>query len=305
MSTSSYELVEVHELQQTIEHIEKCAISGDQPSAEERIRELFDFTFDLKDCSWEDVLTELERAQNATEEHNKRGNSWYHKHWRSFGSTAGVFGAGLSAFPDELSPLHGGLAVIFSIARHRTQDRLKILSAFEEIPSIMHMAYNKSKVFPRDASNMQSIHLHNCVDALTKTLLKVLPELIQLLNPGRIFSRLTSGLQRDKIDTLLDHVTRSAQQVRSAAEVMTDITLTTTHQTVLSNHRMTKDIHIQLAEVKQLQVSLQDTFDALSGKNGLLNFIMESLNSHKAQRHNAHPPPVKPLTNFSPPSPSN
>jgi len=69
----------------------------------------------LKNCTWTDVLTELERAQDAAIESDRRGRKWNHRPWRAVGKYSGVISPGLSAFPDELCVLHGGLAVILSV----------------------------------------------------------------------------------------------------------------------------------------------------------------------------------------------
>ena len=79
----------------------------------------------------------------------------------------------------------------FEIARHRTQDRLKILAAFDDMPNAILMAHNKAGAFPRDEANLHSIRLHDSVDALYKTLLGVLPPLIKTLNPDK-FRKLQS-----------------------------------------------------------------------------------------------------------------
>ncbi len=72
------------------------------------------------------------------------------------------------------------------IARHRSQHRAKILAAFADIPLTIIDARRKAKTFPRDNDNPDSILLHNSIDGLNQTLLRVLPELIKLLNPDTI-----------------------------------------------------------------------------------------------------------------------
>ena len=71
--------------------------------------------FDPESCTWQDVLEQLARAQDAALQSEKQGEKWHHKMWRGVGSYGGVVSPALSAFPDELSVLHGGLAVVLSV----------------------------------------------------------------------------------------------------------------------------------------------------------------------------------------------
>ncbi len=70
------------------------------------------------------------------------------------------------------------------MARHREQDRLKILRTFEDIPNIMCMARSKAKNFPLDRDRPDIIELHESIGKLQDTLIKTLPDLIDRLNPG-------------------------------------------------------------------------------------------------------------------------
>ncbi len=76
--------------------------------------------FDLVNCTWEDVLVQLERANNAASESESRegirGRIRQSRRW-IFNATE-VLGPGLAAIPDELCILHGGLAAIFSVDAH-------------------------------------------------------------------------------------------------------------------------------------------------------------------------------------------
>lgn len=82
--------------------------------------ELVDFDFDLLSCSWDDVLSELGRAQASVSESDKDGKKFCRRAWRTLGNVGHVVSPGLSAIPDDLSVLHGGLAVIFSVSLNPT-----------------------------------------------------------------------------------------------------------------------------------------------------------------------------------------
>ena len=71
--------------------------------------------FDVNRCSWDDVVSAVEKAHEAVTENERRGKTWHHRAWRAVGATAGVFAPGLSAIPDDLCVLHGGLAIVFSV----------------------------------------------------------------------------------------------------------------------------------------------------------------------------------------------
>lgn len=76
-----------------------------------------DLDFDVLQCTWNDVLRELERAQDAAAESESSGKKLHRKVWRGLGTTgADIFGPGLAALPDELGVLHGGLALIFTVS---------------------------------------------------------------------------------------------------------------------------------------------------------------------------------------------
>ncbi|KAK4210103.1 hypothetical protein QBC37DRAFT_429270 [Rhypophila decipiens] len=287
MSSSTYGLRSVHVLQETIDKVKENEKS-------------LPLDFDVRNCTWETVLAELERAQ---EDDEKRGKKWHHKAWRITGSAVPLFGPGLSAFPDELCVLHGGLAVIFSIARHRAQHRAKILAAFEDIPRAIMMARKKAQAFPRDKTNCDTVRLHDSIDDLTLTLLEVLPELIKILNPDTFVSRATSSLKGDKIDDFLERIARSSRHTRDCADILIDFTIKDIHKTVNDHHQVSQNIYAdtrntvtsvddlrgQVGELLRRQQSLQDTLDAISGKNGLFQFVVELLNN--PQLNITSPPP--------------
>jgi hypothetical protein len=77
-----------------------------------------DFNFDLLKCTWKDVLQELEKAQAAKFEDEKRGKKLHQKAWRGLGTVGDIFAPGLVGIPNNmpLCVLQGGLAVIFSVS---------------------------------------------------------------------------------------------------------------------------------------------------------------------------------------------
>lgn len=78
-------------------------------------RRYVDFADDVLHCTWDHVHEQLQKAKAAEEESQRRGRNMARKTWRSMGTTGSILAPGLSAIPDDLCVLHGGLAVIFSV----------------------------------------------------------------------------------------------------------------------------------------------------------------------------------------------
>lgn len=93
-------------------------------SYERKARVYIDFTDDLSKCDWDTVRTELRKAQSVAVDREEKGRPtlknpnplramrWA---WRHLGAAESILSPGLAAFPDWLAPIHGGLAVIFSV----------------------------------------------------------------------------------------------------------------------------------------------------------------------------------------------
>jgi hypothetical protein len=80
-------------------------------------RKYVDFIDDLLTCTWEDVHRELHKAKQAHVLSERRGSrNPIRCFWRALGTSGSILAPGLSAIPDELCVLHGGLAVVFSVS---------------------------------------------------------------------------------------------------------------------------------------------------------------------------------------------
>lgn len=69
-------------------------------------------------------------------------------------------------------------------------NRLKILTAFDTVPTIIEMAQNKAETLPLDLNNPKSVKLHMNIHELRTTLLRALPVLIQKLVPSSSFGKI-------------------------------------------------------------------------------------------------------------------
>jgi len=256
--------VQISDLKETLECHQRVA------------RKYVDFIDDLLQCTWEDVHRELHKAKQAHVLSERRGSrNPIRGFWRALGTSGSILAPGLSAIPDELCVLHGGLAVVFSLARHSELNRYKILSAFERLPNVIEEAQNKSNAFPVDKANPKTVILDRAVRGLRMLLVQSLPALINILIPNTFLNAWRSPFRGCKIDRLLEEVSVCAESVRVAAEaLMVDIHV--------DNHSMTKEIHSLVAEVFQQNRILQMSIEASQSKTHLLNFLMEQLDYNPA-----------------------
>lgn len=91
------------ELRETLEGVERQA------------PQLLSAGLNIKDCSWQDVLVQFQRAQDAANDSERKGKKFHHRIFREIGASAAVAIPAMDAFPDDLAILHGALAVIFSV----------------------------------------------------------------------------------------------------------------------------------------------------------------------------------------------
>jgi hypothetical protein len=105
-----------------------------------------------------------------------------------------------------------------------------------------------------------------------------------------------SAFKGVEIDNLLSKVQSSSDIVRACAEGMMDNIIVGTHQTVHDNFKTTNDIRDimkhtggevgelrgKIEEILKHQMDFQQVLDSISGKNNLLNFLMEYLSKLKA-----------------------
>jgi len=102
-ATGQYEPSAILDLKETLEcHHQKAS-------------KYVDFINDLNQCTWQHVLQEWDRARVAAAKSEQRNRNPLRKTWRSVGAVSSVLGPGLSALPDHLCVLQGGLAVVFSV----------------------------------------------------------------------------------------------------------------------------------------------------------------------------------------------
>jgi len=92
-----------------------------------------DFTDDLSNCTWENVLEELRKAQFAAFEAERRGNRTHLSRGRARAVNPSILAPGVTPLPEELSVLSGGLAVIFSVIAPLQP---QIIALADKLPSL-------------------------------------------------------------------------------------------------------------------------------------------------------------------------
>ncbi|KAK4225183.1 hypothetical protein QBC38DRAFT_270181 [Podospora fimiseda] len=259
-STMQYEPPEIYDLKETLE----CS--------QTKARKYLDFAQNLQECTWEHVHAELNKARKKAEESERRGRSGFKKLWRVTGATSSVLSPGLAALPDSLCVLHGGLAVVFSLARHSEMNRIKILSVFDSVPNIIEEAKNKSEKFPPSEKNPKTIQLDESIKELQLTLLRVLPDLINRLIPGTWRNAWRSPFVGWTIDKLLDEVKHRADSVRVRAEALMD-------DIVVGNYEANMEIKAQLKDLRRQNDLMHMSIKAANSQTDFLHFLLEQFAS--------------------------
>ncbi|KAJ2990889.1 hypothetical protein NUW58_g2733 [Xylaria curta] len=210
----------------------------------------FQIEFDPKNCTWQDVLDQLYKAE---QESNLKQKSWHRKTRRVVAKVGDDISPWLKLIPNEngLSVLNGGLAVFFHAARRAENNRDDLLEAFKEIPVAIQKAADKSAAFPSD------VRLKNSVNTLYRTVLQELPHLIELLLHRRPRNKLLAPLRTQSTSTNIgDRVKRIKRTVAELDDVMTTLTQLTTVETLQNVKENVKEIHGRQEQSAILQIAL-------------------------------------------------
>ncbi|KAK7963557.1 hypothetical protein PG988_010531 [Apiospora saccharicola] len=153
-----------------------------------------EISIDLLNCSWDDVLKQLEAAK---QDHLIASKKSTRKADRVLASAAPYMEFWIECLPEEygLSVVKGGLALLFATARHKVENREKIIQTFEEIPDMIRTMDAAYKLFNRDGEENVSNIAKDFYDQLCEDI----PQLVQILNGkssrlSRVKNRLGGGL---------------------------------------------------------------------------------------------------------------
>ncbi|KAF4455373.1 hypothetical protein FALBO_15630 [Fusarium albosuccineum] len=131
--------------------------------------------FNPKSCSWNQVIQELD---NAEEQYAAQGrNNPIRKALRQGSGISRNLKPLLEGVPQEngLGLLKGGLQIIFNAVKTRSDTCERIFEAFEGIPGSVIRAENLRRIFPRDEA------LATAFRQLNYELVKCIPEMIDVL----------------------------------------------------------------------------------------------------------------------------
>ncbi|KAI0162323.1 hypothetical protein GGR57DRAFT_318863 [Xylariaceae sp. FL1272] len=176
-------------------------------------------TFNICDCSWDDVLAQLELAKSSCVADCGKG---YRKADRFLAKAASYTEKWLDLLPDEygLSVVRGGLALVFSMATTKIENRDKIVQAFEDIPDMIRTIETACKIFQSDEDENIAAIAKDLYDGLCTDI----PDLIHIVEGKgpklkRLLNRLAAGApQTEKIDGILDRVKTRSKRLETSIE---------------------------------------------------------------------------------------
>lgn len=136
--------------------------------------------FDIRNCGWSDVLGKMKEANSAIGRRMERDKTPWSKGAMVLTDISNLLQPALQSIPDELHLLHGGLALIFHLAKNRTKATREIVNTFEEVISSLAVAGNALEDAAKDP------RLHDALNRLRLTLLETIPSLINILVPEKL-----------------------------------------------------------------------------------------------------------------------
>ncbi|KAI1263448.1 hypothetical protein F5Y18DRAFT_394486 [Xylariaceae sp. FL1019] len=175
--------------------------------------------FDPDKCSWDDVLAQLELAKAGCLAGNKHAG---HKADRFLAKAASYSEKWLDLLPDDygLSIVRGGLALVFSAAATKIENRERIIQAFDNIPDMIRTMETACRVFGSDAEE----DINTTAKAFYDGLCSDIPDLIQLLDGKmprlkRVLNRFAAGApETQKIDDILERIQTRSSKLESKTE---------------------------------------------------------------------------------------
>ncbi|KUL82565.1 hypothetical protein ZTR_09374 [Talaromyces verruculosus] len=189
------------------------------------------FRFDVRKCTFEDVLAELDQAREGYENKAKGVRGFLRHAVRSAGDYANQISLWIDMIPSDcgLNILSAGLKIVFQIARQNAANRDKILEAFEDIPNLMLSV----KTIQNQWSTAKALRRRATI--LYETLARAMAKLIILLNGSighapklqerakKILERLGgSGRAADAIQSILNEVQNQAELFDQCLERVRD-----------------------------------------------------------------------------------
>jgi len=171
--------------------------------------------FDPKSCQWSDVLRKLKDGNDSLAQRMEGDETWWSKGGMWLADLSSLSPA-LQAIPDDLCILHGGLALVLHLAKTRDSMKRNIVNTFEDVTSALARAGNAAEHSKDDR------RLNDALDILRVTLLNTLPDLIRILVPERLRSRIAIPFLSTRAERLLDLLRTDARRVEARARTLND-----------------------------------------------------------------------------------
>ncbi|KAI0401648.1 hypothetical protein F4802DRAFT_600809 [Xylaria palmicola] len=167
--------------------------------------------------SWDDVLMQLEIAKANCSVKDKKASR---KADRFLAKTASYTEKWIDLIPDQygLSVVRGGLALVFSTAAQKIENREKIILTFEDIPDMIRTMETACKLFGSDEEEDVKGLAKDFYDELCSNI----PDLIQILDGKgsrlkRTLNRLAAGAPETKrIDEILERIRRKSAKLETS-----------------------------------------------------------------------------------------
>ncbi|KAE8152985.1 hypothetical protein BDV25DRAFT_47977 [Aspergillus avenaceus] len=260
-----------------------------------------DRKLDLQRSTWEEVMSELNEAEELYVRKGKGAVNFVRKGFRIAGDYSAAITPWLGLIPhgNGLELLSAGLTLMFSIAKQNADNRGRILNAFHDIPAIiLRTGEQQNQLASVDILRQQAINLYTVV-------VQALADLIFLFHGSksgsfrirakriskRLFAPTYTAIQ---IDEILQAVQQSVDEFKYHREmVQTQIAVDTYHNTVLIQHS-TEQIFDSFSGltygVDKLHDSSEHTHVQLDGVQDQLSSIITELEASRTRQHSMYQP---------------
>lgn len=227
--------------------------------------------FDVRHCTWADVLEKLQDADEAVAQRMNRDLTSWSKGGAVLSDMSTMFQPALQAIPDELCFLHGGLALVLHLAKGREKAKRDIVDAFEEVAHTFAIARSSIEHFPTDA------RLRAALYQLRSTLFDAIPSLVNILVPPRLLGRLAAPFRTFQSDRLVDSIRNDTKRVQNRARALTDHHQNESTKQVTKIHDGVVGLQEDLQELHQeMQVMVKY---ALASQDGMAKMLSDAFDS--------------------------
>ncbi|KAI5863767.1 hypothetical protein GGS23DRAFT_565261 [Durotheca rogersii] len=200
---------------------------------------------DVDTCTWENVF---ECMTGAEEDYEQKAKSWRgvgRRLLRKAGDRAEDVNPWLELIPPEygMGIIGAGISIMFMLARNASENREKILNAFEEIPIIVASAKAKLRAFPDNQE------LKSCNKKLSLEIVVSVSKLVGALLPEKHAKKVPYFWFRSKLGkSTIDDVLKS---LRYQADALKRLVQDFVDEAIGEIQRATRDIKKDTSDLKE------------------------------------------------------